>query len=686
MSFAFLEEVSDSIDESSPGIFGYNVEELEFPYLEDEKIKTSKPVVKMEKIIETIYYCSEDKEIYCFHNFLTEKEEDISIHETSHKWYVTFKKAENNQKGDFKVFRNEEKTLFSIFKNVKNDYEEFKKLVEKVIALFTEYFLITGNPSLIENHLENDVKAMMDSCGINKERKLSYCEDPTIEEFENFLTESFQNTTATEIIILYCGHGTPDGTLFFHDDYYSGARFKTFLDGLKLNYYPQLSFYLNCCYALQFVNQIVENGYHNFFAQLITKNFLKWNQDEVKKILFSEEEYQKSNIGKMMLNCGRSLLQYQFGNNFIYFNPLSFSEMMGEGYLPLINNSSLSVNEFKKESISKSRVKFELNEKEIKTLLSSFANFTEDKNVDNPELTIFRGKKGDSALFCFEKNRILIDGGDIAKPCFWDTIKMLPKIDYVILTHGDMDHARGFIPFVQGGEITDEHVPKIENFVMVWSDQKTNLLEDIHRHYGHVYKIGKYIKEKGVNFIKMDNNVSEFQLGEINVQKLLPIDLFLNLGKEYIAWSSKNEIFKQIKINGENLKLITNKFTIDLQNKLKAIYGDQFDIFDRKITNINIFGISIIINCKDRQYLFTADCHSCDIIRELQLKIINNNLQKNFFYMDAPHHGSDENGFEAFYDYLKNNSFKIKHFVVSSDNDLRPGVNFLKKLEEDRRK
>eukprot|EP01080_Neovahlkampfia_damariscottae_P010234 gene10234-2654_t len=174
--------------------------------------------------------------------------------------------------------------------------------IEEVHFLKTEYFLITGNPDLIQKNLEDDVKAIVHHCDLAKEneRQLSYCEDPTIQEFESFLKNRFQNTTAKEIIIIYCGHGTSDGSLVLNDGDYSGSNFKEFLNNLKLKYLPHITIYLNCCYALQFVNHIVEKSYKNFFTQLLMKNNKEPNIENVFELFqkIEKSSIENSFIGK----------------------------------------------------------------------------------------------------------------------------------------------------------------------------------------------------------------------------------------------------------------------------------------------------------------------------------------------------------------------------------------------------
>eukprot|EP01080_Neovahlkampfia_damariscottae_P011892 gene11892-5298_t len=46
---------------------------------------------------------------------------------------------------------------------------------------------------------------------------------------------------------------------------YSGEKFDSFLKNLELTYFPNITIYLNCCYALYFVDHIFENCFKTFF-------------------------------------------------------------------------------------------------------------------------------------------------------------------------------------------------------------------------------------------------------------------------------------------------------------------------------------------------------------------------------------------------------------------------------------
>ena len=96
------------------------------------------------------------------------------------------------------------------------------------------------------------------------------------------------------------------------------------------------------------------------------------------------------------------------------------------------------------------------------------------------------------------------------------------------------------------------------------------------------------------------------------------------------------------------------------------------------LTNIIIFGISFVIECKNKLFLFTADCHSQDIVEGLNACFEN---RKKFWYVDAPHHGSKDNKFKTLLEYCE----EIENLVVSSNHKLHPSEDFLGVLEKDQR-
>ena len=82
-------------------------------------------------------------------------------------------------------------------------------------------------------------------------------------------------------------------------------------------------------------------------------------------------------------------------------------------------------------------------------------------------------------------------------------------------------------------------------------------------------------------------------------------------------------------------------------------------MFLQDITDINTFGICLLITCEEKYYLFTADCDARDIVKSLEA---NYSTVKRVYYVDAPHHGSKNNHSNVLFDYLEE-----LHLVVSTN-------------------
>eukprot|EP01080_Neovahlkampfia_damariscottae_P012911 gene12911-7423_t len=106
---------------------------------------------------------------------------------------------------------------------------------------------------------------------------------------------------------------------------------------------------------------------------------------------------------------------------------------------------------------------------------------------------------------------------------------------------------------------------------------------------------------------------------------------------------------------------------------------EKLDLYQYgSLTNINIFGISFVIKCENKLFLFTADCHSKDIVEGLDKYFKG---QKKFWYVDAPHHGSQENDFGSLLKYCE----EIENLVISSNHQDRPSESFLEVLKKDQK-
>ena len=337
-----------------------------------------------------------------------------------------------------------------------------------------------------------------------------------------------------------------------------------------------------------------------------------------------------------------------------------------------------------------------------KTKLKAYFEDYSPKNqyYENPTVHIFQAEDGDSSLFCFKSTCILVDGGRLKisesepePPYFWNKLKEFKQVDCVILTHGDADHWEGLLPFLYAQEEIPDKVPKISKFVMTWSGEESgeelarDILKKQKRNYYHVYHIGDYVKNlKKTIFQNYVEPGIPHKFENIELTYILPREGYSELYQDLVSLSNEKDIFYKLKLgDGTFEKHAKKKYGLELcENFSRYAQKRCEEVFDEELiyqaygnlTNINIFGISFVIKCQGKLFLFTADCHSKDIVEGLEKHFTN---QKKFWYVDAPHHGSQDNDFGL----LLNHCEEIENLVVSSNHKHRPSESFLSVLKKD---
>tara|TARA_R110002051_G_scaffold319005_1_gene402282 strand:+ start:1443 stop:2495 length:1053 start_codon:yes stop_codon:yes gene_type:complete len=274
---------------------------------------------------------------------------------------------------------------------------------------------------------------------------------------------------------------------------------------------------------------------------------------------------------------------------------------------------------------------------------------------NNTELLTLKAFNGDSLLVKtfnndFEEKIILIDGGT---PSTFDyflkkEIKLIQKIDLLVLTHIDNDHIGGLIKFfknsliekIEIGEIWFNHpeLTYIETGQEI-SFSQGNTLYDL-------------IKEKKPNSnlitsITSSLKAKKFTWGEIEI--LSPTSDILLLFNE--IWST-NDLKKNIKktVSDEALEDELEDL-VDLskkENKPKKKIEDDIS---------NSSSISFILKSLDSSFLFLADSRAEIIVQELIKKGYNSNNKLSVDYVKVSHHGSKENTSSELLDMIDSNNY-----------------------------
>ena len=620
-----------------------------------------------------------------------------------------------------------------ITKNGDLDAEKLYNLLVKP----HELYVIVGRADELESELNNDIRVACKKAGFDDERtveimKRCNCSEdkcveieersedtllriimlPTVEEFETFMKKAIYHCWCNlSLIIIYCGHGTEAGNICLFDDDYSGAQLNDLLSSeftKHLHYPTDVTFYFNCCYA---VNVVAKMTGENVLQKLIdlVPMILNGGADEVIKAYYGDQkanEYIQSALIERLR--GRTFFYVTLENKSrMYLSPLSVGVLKAKGLIATLlgilkPEGLIEVAPCKKRflltdlkvilslgifvaciclkidrkvviimilligiiyfaeatpekcTITRSQsFRLPWYHNDAKTL-SSFFPFKKLSTIPHnsaPKITVFGAKNGDSALFSWKKWNILIDGGldyTIKKPpCFVDKIKTLNKLDLVVLTHGDGDHVNGLLPFFKK-MANDKKNNKNEQHRFV---EKAAFLHHKMkmRGWSRACELYKYAKEAGIECLGRKKR------GEVCIETLTLVD-------------GKNKLTVQFIHPPPGSCLLTAAL-----EKLKdaATRGT--------LTLINQTSLVVYIECQvggkcTHRFLFTGDADGTDVITALT----NHGLHdKEFSYVDMPHHGSKINHPEEFL-----RTIKAKNIGVSTNGqkDGHPNVETLDKI------
>eukprot|EP00834_Sanchytrium_tribonematis_P007454 NODE_675_length_4834_cov_0.216895.p1 type:complete len:721 gc:universal NODE_675_length_4834_cov_0.216895:2047-4209(+) len=496
--------------------------------------------------------------------------------------------------------------------------------------------------------------------------------NPSIEQFQYHMKLQLELGLGRKFKMFYSGHGTEDGELLLREAFYSGEDFKTFLKSLKMKHTPNLSILINSCFSMSFIEKVtgIVIDFDSFFKNLLSLSDQQMKQFNAKTYLENKEMSAKvfTKLVELFGN-NRSLFRKQVGQTMLYFIPTSKNgELKSSGLLSEIyfnqegvdklgSRSTTNINKYKNFCTTMKK-KYKKLPVPVKPIL---------KKITYPTVHIFKAENGDSCLFKFNKWNILIDGGlipksgskiDIKTPCFYEKVKHLKKLDCVILTHGDADHINGLVALVCMMKRISLEIPEFY----------LNTLRKYYcRNYIHAYILSEMLKKEKT--VKMRKN-EMFQKEDGNDKLYIH---FVSPTKENFT---KMQNAMKVKVAKSAGKPNTHHLKLDDTIKEK---GD-----------INETGIVVWIHCvksKTRwNLLFTGDAKGKQIVEDFDayLKKLKEDdtydavkyksfSQIVFDYMDAPHHGSEEN---ELFD-LIDNAKTIKHLSFSTDGSIygHPSVN-----------
>ena len=331
------------------------------------------------------------------------------------------------------------------------------------------YFLVIGDDSGLEEELMQDIKiiaslAQLDDTDIKRlhnllsssDSKIAFCYGeravltllifPSASELKKILNEKMTLNPGRNFTIIYSGHALHNGSWVLPDgDSFDASDLLEVIDqatsGLK--HFPPITIVLNCCYGWVFANDIGEIKNLTLFLELR----LDGKCANLEQMVMDENNCLSEELNESIT---KALL-------YIYNATLSSHKPNTATILKKVNGFDVSV------------LPFSVGPLHAKGILCSFLNIPPGQYSEkfdwssvrkplarhdpllnseppDPQLIVFPAHRGDSTLFRWHNFNMLVDGGYLmSSPCFWETVRRLPKLNVVVVTHFDSDHIRGIL-------------------------------------------------------------------------------------------------------------------------------------------------------------------------------------------------------------------------------------------------
>ena len=263
------------------------------------------------------------------------------------------------------------------------------------------------------------------------------------------------------------------------------------------------------------------------------------------------------------------------------------------------------------------------------------------ENKGNADAICFRYEKDDKFI------NVVYDGGSkvLANKLiehleeFYFKNEYYPKIDYLICSHPDQNHASGLIEVIEKVEIGKIIMNIPWNYIDdIWDNvndgriSKESLEKRLKDDYPYVAKIEELAQEKGIEIIEgfEDKEINE------NLKILSPSkEFFIELLKKSKKTKYLDEDDYKSNIYTESAKNILSKFT----NWIKELWGKDSLKEDVETSEENEMSIVLLGDMEENKFLLTGDVGIKGL--EKANKIGTPLTEVNFYQI--PHHGSRHN-------------------------------------------
>lgn len=297
---------------------------------------------------------------------------------------------------------------------------------------------------------------------------------------------------------------------------------------------------------------------------------------------------------------------------------------------------------------------------------------------------------------------ILIDGGPShtyersLKPTL-DAVLPKKNIDLVILSHIDNDHVLGLIELFEAIKGQNSRVSEIHKIGSLWHNSFPDLITSTEN-------VAKLIREINLSnefsAVGEPNTISEFSaLGALKgvsegkdltkLAQTLSIPINPQFGGDIITSDRKVIGFDELNIqilgptrkNLEKLRKIWDDwFRSHPQSVVTPKDYEALQILDASITNLS--SIMFVVESGGQKLLFTGDGLGKDLVEVLSEKhMLNSEGRIHVDILKVPHHGSERNSSEQFFETVTANTY----IISANGRDDNPSFSTLKWIIESRK-
>ena len=230
-----------------------------------------------------------------------------------------------------------------------------------------------------------------------------------------------------------------------------------------------------------------------------------------------------------------------------------------------------------------------------------------------PGVYVFQGGEGDMSLIVTptQEKVILIDGTKTAD-CFkaaWDsTLRYLPRITHIFVTHHDLDHTFGIQLLLARYCLQKDGIPDLRD-TTIYMNTRARFIPRNFCHEEEIKTLAEKVKCQVKELIIQDGPLRPIEQENFFIVALLPKQSLVDeVNREVRGAFDGDKLTKAVKSRGGT-------------------------------TAANVLSINLVAVWNRDAYLFTGDAHLKDVTEAAQCFLADHGMDF-FKYVDVPHHGS----------------------------------------------